>query len=142
MAADAGPGWARKRRGVLPNYSRRRPFQIRAPRKSRGCLGTSPEVDPRHLLRLLRRLEVLLRVEAERLGVEHGREALDEGVVGADGVVVAHALDRDPVLGAGQLVGEAGELLVRLEIGVALGDGEQPPERTAELTRGVDLLVA
>src|SRR2546428_1185646 len=114
MAARSRPGWARKRCGVLPKYSRRRPNQTRTPRKSMGCLRMTPEVDPRHLLRLLRRLEVLLRVEAERLGVEQGREALDEGVVGADGVVVAHALDRDPVLGAGQLVGEAARRLRRL----------------------------
>src|SRR6266403_542085 len=80
-----------------------------------------------------RTLEVLLRPKAEGVRVEHGREALDEGVVGADGLVVAHALDGDSVLGAGELVGETGELLVRLQIGVALGDGEQAPERATQL---------
>src|SRR5438067_11483689 len=114
MAARSRPVWARKSRGVLPKYSRRRPFQIGRPRKSRGCLGRIPEVDLRHLLRLRRGLEVLLRPKAEGVRVEHRREALDEGVVGADGLVVAHALDGDSVLGAGELVGETGELLVRL----------------------------
>ena len=52
-------------------------------------------------------------------------------------------LGRDAVLGAGELVGQAGELRVRLQVRIVLGEREQPAERADEtLVRGLDLLVA
>src|SRR3989442_1756610 len=87
---------------------------------------TSSGGDPRHLLRLGWHLEVGLRLEAEAAGIERGREALHVRVVGTDGLVVAHALDRDPVLRARELVGQPGELCVGLQVGIALSDREQP----------------
>src|SRR5207249_8726657 len=47
----------------------------------------------------------------------------------------------DAVLGAGELVREPGELLIRLQVGIALGDGEESPEGARELVGGVDALL-
>src|SRR5262245_38243019 len=56
------------------------------------------ELHLRHLLRRLRRLEVLLLGEPERLRRDDGREGLRERVVLLDDLVVAPAFRRDPVL--------------------------------------------
>ena len=48
------------------------------------------------------------------------------------GLVVALPLDGQPVLGSGELVHQALERLVRLQLRIRLDDGEQPPERARE----------
>ena len=83
--------------------------------------------------------EVLLR-EPERPGEEHARHRLDRGVVGEDGVVVDLARDRDPVLRLRELLLQLPEVLVRLQLGVRLRDGEEPAERLAEDALGGALL--
>src|SRR5262249_15293812 len=144
-------------RGLPPRAPSRRPCPPRA-RRAPKYPPTAPapwtrmrtslrrlsaaEIDLRRLLGLGRRLEVLLRLEAEAPGVERRREALDVRVVLADNVVVPHALHRDPVLGARELVREPRELLVRLEIGVALGDRQEAPEGRRHLVPGGDALLA
>jgi hypothetical protein len=58
---------------------------------------------------------------------EVARDRLDLGVELADvGVVVAPG-GRDPVLGGGQFSLQRREVLVGLEVGVGLGDGDEPP---------------
>ena len=77
------------------------------------------------------------RVKAEYPGDDHGREDLDQRVVGLDGVVVDAAGDLDLVLGIAQLLLELAEVLRRLELRIGLGDHEQlpraPPERVLGL---------
>src|SRR5205807_848927 len=92
------------------------------PRRAPGARALfgrpGPEIHARCLLRFGWHLEVLLRLEAEARGVERRREALDVRVVLAHGVVVAHPLDRDPVLRPRELVRQPGEMLIRLEVGI------------------------
>src|SRR5688500_9906878 len=76
----------------------------------------------RDLLRRLRRLEVLLLAESERLGCDHGGEALHRRVVLLHDLVVAAPFGRDAVLGAGELVRETRELRVRFQVGIVLGE--------------------
>ncbi len=83
------------------------------------------ELHLRHLLRRLRCLEVLLLAEAERLGRDDGGEGLGERVVLLDDLVVAPPFGRDAVLGAGELVGEAGELRVGFQIGVVFRERQE-----------------
>ena len=65
-------------------------------------------------------------------GEQHGREGLDRVVVGQHGVVVDLARDRELVLGVAQLRLQVEEALVRLQVGVGLGDREQAAERLAQ----------
>src|SRR5213596_446608 len=89
-------------------------------------------------LRCLRRarglqLEVRPRPLADDFCRQHLGEAAYIGVVAVHGVVVVLAGDGDAVLGALELVLERPEILVRLELRVALRDGERSEEHTSEL---------
>ena len=64
-------------------------------------------------------------------------EGLDRVVERQHDVVVDLARDRDAVLGLGELGLELPEVLVRLELGIGLGDGEEPAERGAEDALGL-----
>ena len=57
-------------------------------------------------------------------------------MVGQDGVVVDLARHRDLVLGLGELGLQVEEVLVGLQVGVGLGDREQPAERLGEEALG------
>ena len=70
--------------------------------------------------------------------VEHARdrccrERLTPVVVVHHGVVVGLPRERDLVLGRGQLLRQLHHVLVRLEVGVLLGDGDEPAQRAVEL---------
>src|SRR5688572_32947659 len=78
------------------------------------------------------RLQQLGGVEAERPGDDAGREGLALDVVFHHRVVVRLAREGDLVLGAGELFLQRQHVLVRLEVGVGLGEGEQAPEHAAE----------
>ena len=87
--------------------------------------ATDSELDGRTVRRGLVGLEVLPLLELERPGEEHGRELLDLGVVVEHAVVVELPRVGDPVLGGGQLLLQLQEVLVGLEVGVGLAEGEQ-----------------
>src|SRR6266480_3849187 len=63
--------------------------------------------------------------EAEHVGDEVAREALDPGVQLQDGVVVELAGVGDAALGRSELLLEGQEVLVGLQFGVGLGHREQ-----------------
>src|SRR5437867_11320960 len=93
----------------------------------RGCLSAyaGSELHLRHLGRTLFGLEELALGEVEHSRDDHRRERLDLRVVLLDAVVVELARVRDPVLGRRQFLLQAQEVLIRLEVGVALGEREQ-----------------
>ena len=70
-------------------------------------------------------------------GEHRAGERLDRVVVRQDRVVVDLPRDGDPVLRLGELRLELAEVLVRLELRIRLGDGEQPAERLAEDALGL-----
>src|SRR3954447_6760261 len=69
-------------------------------------------------------LEVRLRFEAVA-GDEAGREAAHGSVERLRLLVVAHALDGDAVLRPFELRLQGEEVRVRLQVGIALGDGDE-----------------
>ena len=112
--------------------------------------GRALESDLRCLaLRLVLDFEELADREAERAGDDEARERLHRVVVREHGVVVDLAADGDLVLRLGELGLELPEVLVGLELGIRLGDREEPAERRAEdplglagLCRGLRVLGA
>src|SRR5690606_4458965 len=74
-------------------------------------------------------LEELLGPKAHHSGEDAGRQRLDRRVVRLHRAVVELPRVRDLVLGAGQLGLQRHEVLVRLQVRVRLGEGEQPAER-------------
>src|SRR5204863_9028293 len=76
------------------------------------------EIDLRHLLGLRGRLEERIFLEAERLRSQVGGKLAARRVIALHRLVVAHALDGDPVLRAGELVHQPVELLVRAQLRV------------------------
>ena len=106
---------------------------LRARCATRAGRSVSGEAHLRRLaLGVVLDLEELPLGEAERVGEDHGREGLDRVVEGEHRVVVDLARDGDLVLGVAELVLQVEEVLVRLQLRVGLGDGEQPAERLAE----------
>ena len=61
------------------------------------------------------------------------REGRQLGIVDAHRIDVVAPRNRDAVLGALDLALQREEVLARLDVGIALDDREQPPERAAEL---------
>src|SRR6266508_4206438 len=104
----------------------------------------APEALELHLRRLLaagRRLEEGLLLEAANARDEAGRKETKPGVVVPHGLVEAHALDGDAVLRSLELALEREEVLVALELGVALDRDQQSRERPAQLVlRVLELL--
>ena len=70
-------------------------------------------------------------------GEDARREGLDRVVVRQHGVVVDLSADRDLVLGLAQLSLQLLEVLGGPQLGVRLGDGEEPSERLAEDALGL-----
>src|SRR5262245_63940809 len=91
------------------------------------------ELDRRRALAAGRRLEVRSSPEAPEGGHDARGEALDGRVVGAHDLVVAAPFDGDPVLRPLELALERQEVLVRLEVRVALDHREEPAEGAAQL---------
>ena len=116
----------RSRRGRQPGPRRR--ARRRSGRRRRGC-GGGAEVHPRRLPHLgalgLGDLEELLLLEPERVRDHVRRERLDPAVVVLHVRVVEAPGGLDPVLRVGQFLLERQEVLVRLQVGVVLGHGEQ-----------------
>ncbi len=83
-------------------------------------------------MRLLLDLEVLADGEAEGPGDDQAREGLHGVVVGQYRVVVHLAADGDAILGLGELGLQLAEVLVGLQLGVRLCDGEETAERGSE----------
>src|SRR5919108_5345009 len=83
-----------------------------------------------------RGLEVRLGLEAREAGDEAVRKEREARVVVANGLVVAPPLDDDAILRALELGLQAEEVLVALQLGIALHGDQQPAERTAELLLG------
>src|SRR2546428_146238 len=94
--------------------------------------GAELELHRRCLLRPGRGLEVRLLLEAHHPGEEGRGEALPRGVVLLRLLVEAHALDRDAVLRALELRLEVAEVLVGLQVRIALHDHEQTGERAGQ----------
>src|SRR5579864_1505649 len=90
--------------------------------------GTGAEVDLGHALHLRRCLEVWIFLEPEQTRRQVAGELPPRRVVLADAVVVPHPLRRKAVFGACQLVLEAHELGVRLQLRIVLRDDEQAAE--------------
>src|SRR5919109_104787 len=87
-----------------------------------------------------RRLEERLGPEAHHPGDHAGGKRAKPGVVVADRLVVALALDGDAVLRALELALQREEVLVGLELGIPLDGDEQATERARELPlRGREL---
>src|SRR5690606_31932754 len=110
------------------------------PGAANAATGTS-EADLGRAPRLVVGLEVLALGEAEDVGQDVAREALDLRVVAVDGVVVELPRVGDPPLGAGQLLRQLGEVLVRLQVRVRLRQREQRLERPGDLVLGLGLVV-
>src|SRR5262249_7229773 len=89
--------------------------------------GLEPDVDVRALA--AHGLEVRPRLEAAHAGDYVGRERLHRGVERLDRAVVELPRVGDLVLGVGQFALQPEEVLVGLEVGVRLGEREQPAER-------------
>src|SRR5580765_6293817 len=90
------------------------------------CLrGLLAEVDLGNLLGFGRHLEEWIFLEAEHLRRQIGGELATRRVVLLHLFVIAHAFDRETVLGTGELVHQAIELLVRLQHRIVLDHGEQ-----------------
>src|SRR4051812_7399805 len=86
-------------------------------------------------------LEVLPLGEVERTGQERARERLDLGVVAVHGVVVELPRVGDPVLAGGQLLLQVQKVLVRLQVRIGLGQGEDRLQRAAQHVLGLGLLL-
>src|SRR5690349_20944165 len=78
-------------------------------------------------------LEVGLLLEAAQRGHQAPGEEPDPGVVVAYRLAVAHALDRDAVLGSLELALQREEVLVGLELRIALDGDQQPAQRATQL---------
>src|SRR4051794_21655124 len=102
--------------------------------------GGSVEADGHGPTGRVGRLEVLTLGEAEATGDGVGREALDLGVVANDGVVVELPRIGDPALGAGELLLQVEEALVRLQVRVGLRQGEDALQGAADRVLGLGLL--
>ena len=97
----------------------------------RGAGGVAAEVDRRGVAEVdldvaagrLVHLEVLALVEVELVGDDVRGDRLDLGVIAVDGVVVELPRVGDAALGAGELLLQVEEVLVRLEVGVGLRTG-------------------
>ena len=83
----------------------------------------------------------LLALELEQGGVlamaehtrkEDGGESLLVGVVGGDRIIEGLPRERHLVLSAGQLLLQVGHILVCLQVGVGLGEGEEPAQGAAQ----------
>src|SRR6478672_7284441 len=98
--------------------------------RRRACRGA--EVDLRRVSLRLVGLEELPFREPERPCDHDAWERLDRVVIREHGVVVDLPRDRDPILCLGELALQLAKVLVRLELGVGLGDGEQTAERLAQ----------
>src|SRR6185436_15675476 len=143
--ASAGTSSAGSRRS---GCGRSRP---RAPRFSAGADGwsrasgrrtgpaTEAEIDDRRLGGLRLGVEELPRLEAERAGDEVARDRRDRRVVVEDGRVVVLPAKRDLVLGRRQLLLELEDVLVGLQLGIVLDDGEQRSECARERVLGLGL---
>src|SRR5205085_2139061 len=81
-----------------------------------------------------RRLEERLGPEAHHPGDEAGGKRAKPGVVVADRLVVALALDGDAVFRALELALQREEVLIGFEIRIALDGDQQATERAGELT--------
>jgi hypothetical protein len=102
-----------------------------------GLLG---EVDLRGFAVGRISLEVLIPVmEAGHIRPDAIGELANVDVVVLEDLVVALAFDGDAVFGSGQLIGEPGELLVALQVGVLLLEPEERPKGDVELGVGVDV---
>src|SRR5204863_6883056 len=109
--------------------------------RAAGLRRLSAEIDLGHLLRLGWRLEEGVFLEAEHLRRHVGGELPARRVVLLHTLVVAHALDGEAILRAGQLVYQAVELFVGLELRIVFDDGEQPSKGGAlAIRRGNALL--
>src|SRR5437773_9250827 len=100
--------------------------------RSQGSGRSTPlrlKVDPRHLLRVGRRLEERILLEAEYFRGQVRWKLPPRGVVLLHALVVAHPLDRDSVFGARQLVHQPIELLVGFEVRIIFGDRQQAAQR-------------
>src|ERR1700687_4771827 len=80
------------------------------------------------------RLEVRLFGEArtEEVREDHGGKRLTRGVERLRGIVVAHALNGDPVFRAFELRLQVEEILIRLQIRIAFDDNQQSRKRGAK----------
>ncbi len=88
-----------------------------------------PEIHARRIaVRRVRDLVILPLLRARYLRREDRREGADQRVVLLHGAVVVRARDGDAILRARELVLQAEEALVTLELRIRLGDGEEPPE--------------
>src|SRR5512134_2106366 len=93
----------------------------------------SSERDAGHLgLGAVLELEELALAEVAHPRDDLRRQGLDLRVESLDLGVVETARRLDPVLGRGQLALELEEVLVRLQVGVRLGEREQAAERLAQ----------
>ena len=85
-------------------------------------------------------LEVLVPVvESGKVGPDAVGELAHIHVVVFERLVVALAFDGDPVFGSGQLVRQAGELLVALQVGILLLQTEERPQGDVQLGVGRDV---
>src|SRR5690242_14013810 len=125
---------------ALPRMATKPPPRVRIPlvRIARSLL----ERNLGHGFGAAFRLEVLLGPEAADLRPPGAGDALDVAVVLLDGVVVALALHREPVLGARELVHQALEVAVGLELRIRFADRHQLADRAFELVRRLDLVGA
>src|SRR6185503_13890961 len=101
----------------------------------------SAEVHLRHLFRRRRRVEERIFLEPEEAGGDVRRELAARRVVVLHALVVAHALDRDAVLGPGELVHQAVEALARPQLRVVFDDDQRSAECGALLVGGLDGLL-
>ncbi len=88
----------------------------------------------------LAEIEEGFRPEAEGFGEQHGREGLDAGIVLADRAVVEAPRRGDLAFDIGELLLQFEEVLVRLQVGIGLRNGDQAAERARQGLLGLGLL--
>src|SRR4029079_16627490 len=132
----AGPPWPRRRRGRAGGMPRRGCATGAWPaRQSRA--GRALELPLRRRLATRRRLEVGLLPEAAQGRHEAAREEPEPRIVLAHRLVEAPPLNGDAVLRALELALQRQEVLVGLQLGVALDGDEQAAQRPAQLALGL-----
>src|SRR6185369_12915979 len=138
LTSSPRPMTAKSATKAAISVSVRRRFPSCCSWKVARSVSPQAQIDLGHRLVRLGRGEQLRRLEGEEAGDEITGEALLARVVVGDGVVVVLPRETDLVLRRRQLLLQAQDVLVGLELRVVLHQGEEAPHGAAEGVLGGD----